>query len=40
VVALLGALDDALRGPLDALGIRHGGPAELHDNRVTHVAER
>ena len=40
LVALLGALDDALGGALDALGVGDGGAAELHDDRFRHGAER
>ena len=40
VVALLGALDDALSGARDALGVGDRGAAELHDDRLRHDAER
>ena len=40
VIALLGALHDALRGARDALGVGDRGAAELHDDRFRHDDER
>jgi hypothetical protein len=39
VVALPGALHDALGGARDAFGVGHRGAPELHDDRLRHDAE-